>query len=97
MTQSPAHRPPHHHARTRSRGLRAAGRVHRRCRRRARNLAFDSYRKTGDDRSYVLLERYVSREAPAEHRSAPHFTQVLLGQIVPLLESHTVEEYDVPE
>jgi len=45
----------------------------------------------------VLLERYVSREAPAEHRSAPHFTQVLLGQIVPLLESHTVEEYDVPE
>ena len=61
------------------------------------NIAFDSYRKTGDDRSYVLLERYVSREALAEHRSVPHFTQVLLGQIVPLLESRTVEEYDVPE
>jgi quinol monooxygenase YgiN len=45
----------------------------------------------------VLLERYISPEALAEHRSAPHFTQVLLGQIVPLLESRTVEEYDVPE
>jgi quinol monooxygenase YgiN len=61
------------------------------------NLAFDSYRKTGDDRSYVLLERYVSREALAEHRSSPHFTQVLLGQIVPLLDSRTIEEYDVPD
>jgi hypothetical protein len=44
----------------------------------------------------VLLERYVSREALAEHHSAPHFTRMLLGQIVPLLESRTGEEYDVP-
>jgi quinol monooxygenase YgiN len=61
------------------------------------NLAFDAYRKVGDDRSYVLLERYASRAALAEHRSSPHFTQVLLGKIVPLLDSRTIEEYDVPD
>jgi quinol monooxygenase YgiN len=61
------------------------------------NLAFDAYRKIGDDRSYVLLERYASREALAEHRATPHFTQTLLGTIVPLLDSRTIEEYDVPE
>jgi quinol monooxygenase YgiN len=61
------------------------------------NLAFDAYRKIGDQRSYVLLERYASREALATHRETPHFTQVLLGRIVPLLDSRTIEEYDVPE
>jgi quinol monooxygenase YgiN len=60
------------------------------------NLAFDAYRKIGDQRSYVLLERYASREALATHRETPHFTQVLLGRIVPLLDSRTIEEYDVP-
>ena len=60
------------------------------------NLAFDSYRKTGDPSSYVLLERYASREALASHRQAPHFTGLLLTRIVPLLEGRTVEEYDVP-
>jgi quinol monooxygenase YgiN len=49
-----------------------------------------------DDRSYALLERYASRAALAAHRETPHFTQVLLGKIVPLLESRTVEEYDLP-
>jgi quinol monooxygenase YgiN len=61
------------------------------------NLAFDAYRKVGDERNYVLLERYPSREALAAHRETPHFTEVLLGQIVPLLDARTVEEYDVPE
>lgn len=61
------------------------------------NLAFTSYGKTGDRRSYVLLERYASREALNAHRHAPHFTGLLLTQIVPLLTSRTVEEYDVPD
>jgi quinol monooxygenase YgiN len=61
------------------------------------NIAFDAYRKMGDGSSYVLLECYASREALAEHRSTPHFTQVLLGKIVPLLDSRTIEEYDIPE
>jgi quinol monooxygenase YgiN len=61
------------------------------------NLAFDAYRKFDDGRSYVLLERYASRAALAAHRETAHFTQVLLGQIVPLLESRSVEEYDVAD
>lgn len=61
------------------------------------NLAFDAYGKMGDDRSYVLLERYASRAALAEHRASAHFTEVLLPRIVPLLESRTIEEYDVPD
>ncbi len=60
------------------------------------NLAVDSYGKTGDPRSYVLLERYASREALDAHRQASHFTGLLTAQIVPLLESRVVEEYDVP-
>jgi quinol monooxygenase YgiN len=63
----------------------------------AGNLAFDSYRKIGDLRSYVLLERYASREALDVHRRSRHFTDLLLGQIVPLLEDRSVEEYDVPD
>jgi quinol monooxygenase YgiN len=61
------------------------------------NLAFDSYGKTGDRRSYVLLERYASREALDAHRQTPHFTGTLLAQIVPLLETRAIEECDVPD
>ena len=46
--------------------------------------------------SYVLLERYASREALAAHRATPHFQEILLSQIVPLLAHRTIEEYDVP-
>ena len=67
------------------------------CRAEPGNLAFDAYRKMDDDRSYVLLERYVSRSALADHRASAHFTQVLLPRIVPLLETRTIEEYDAPD
>jgi quinol monooxygenase YgiN len=60
------------------------------------NLAFDAFRKIGDERRYVLLERYASRQALVAHRKTSHFTEVLLGQIVPLLDDRTIEEYDVP-
>jgi quinol monooxygenase YgiN len=45
----------------------------------------------------VLLERYESRETLDAHRQAPHFTGTLVTQIVPLLETRTIEEYDVPD
>jgi quinol monooxygenase YgiN len=61
------------------------------------NLAFDAYRKIGDGRNYVLLERYASREALAAHRETPHFVEVLVGQIVPLLDARTIEEYDLAD
>jgi quinol monooxygenase YgiN len=61
------------------------------------NLAFAAYRQFDDPRSYVLLERYTSREAFAEHRETKHFKDLLLGQIVPRLDSRTIETYDVTD
>jgi quinol monooxygenase YgiN len=59
------------------------------------NLAFDVYRSVEDELSYVLLERYASREALAAHRDTPHFRTYLLDRIAPRLSCRTIEEYDV--
>jgi quinol monooxygenase YgiN len=61
------------------------------------NLAFDAFRSIEDPLSYVLLERYTSREAFAEHRETPHFKDIMLGQILPLLANRTIEQYDVSD
>jgi quinol monooxygenase YgiN len=45
----------------------------------------------------VLLERYVSREAFAEHRETEHFKRLVLDGIVPLLDDRAVELFDVAE
>jgi quinol monooxygenase YgiN len=58
------------------------------------NLAFDAYRNVDEPRSYVLLERYASREAFADHRATDHFKDIVLDRLVPLLESRTVEALD---
>jgi quinol monooxygenase YgiN len=60
-------------------------------------LAFEVYRRLGDERSYVLLERYVSREALAAHRATEHFKDLVLGEIVPRLENRVLESFDVPD
>jgi quinol monooxygenase YgiN len=60
-------------------------------------LAFEIYRGTEDPRRVILLERYTSRDALAAHRETPHFSELALGRIVPLLESREVELYDVTE
>jgi quinol monooxygenase YgiN len=60
------------------------------------NLAFEMFRSVDDDRGYVLLERYASREALAAHRKTPHFRHYLIGEIAPRLEQRVIEEYDVP-
>ena len=59
------------------------------------NVSFVAYRALGDDRDVVLLERYASREAFAAHRETPHFAELVLGKIIPRLESRVVEMYDV--
>src|ERR1700759_1041192 len=61
------------------------------------NLAFEAYLNLNDPRSYVLLERYTSRAAFAEHREPSHFKELMLRQILPKLESRVVEQYDVAE
>ncbi len=59
------------------------------------NLAFEVYLNIDNPRSYVLLERYTSRAAFAEHRESSHFKELMLGQILPNLESRVVEQFDV--
>jgi quinol monooxygenase YgiN len=59
------------------------------------NLAFDAYSALGDSSNYVLLERYTSREAFAEHRETVHFKEIMLGKILPLLANRVIEQYDV--
>jgi quinol monooxygenase YgiN len=61
------------------------------------NLAYEFYRQVGDDRSVVLLERYASPAALAAHRETAHFNDLVLGRIVPLLDSRVAEIYDVPD
>jgi quinol monooxygenase YgiN len=58
------------------------------------NLAFTAYREVGEDRNVVLLERYASSEALAAHRETAHFKDLVLGQIVPRLDSRVVEIYE---
>jgi quinol monooxygenase YgiN len=61
------------------------------------NVSFVAYRQLDDPRTYVLLERYASREAFAAHRETPHFKELVLDQIVPRLDSRVIEQYDVPD
>jgi quinol monooxygenase YgiN len=61
------------------------------------NVAFDAYFSTENPRSYVLLERYASRQAFADHRETDHFKDLVLNQIVPRLESRTIEQFDAVE
>ena len=61
------------------------------------NLAFDAYPALDDPSNYVLLERYTSRAAFADHRETPHFKQIMLDQILPLLANRVIEQYDVVE
>ena len=60
------------------------------------NLAFDAFRSLRHPESYVLLERYASRDALAAHRASPHFQQIVIEQLVPLLADRTIDEFDVP-
>jgi quinol monooxygenase YgiN len=59
------------------------------------NLSFVAYRRLDDDRSYVLLERYASAEALDAHRETAHFKDLVLGRIVPRLESRVLETFEV--
>jgi quinol monooxygenase YgiN len=61
------------------------------------NLAFDAFPALDDRSNYVLLERYTSRAAFAEHRETPHFKEIMLAKILPLLADRVIEQYDVEE
>jgi quinol monooxygenase YgiN/predicted GNAT family acetyltransferase len=61
------------------------------------NLSFATYRQLDDEREIVLLERYASLNAFTAHRATEHYKDLVLGQIVPRLDSRVVETYVVDE
>ena len=61
------------------------------------NVSFVAYRQLDDEREIVLLERYASREAFEEHRASPHFKEIVLERIVPLLSNRTIEMFDAED
>ena len=63
----------------------------------AGNVSFEAFAGLDDPRRIVLLERYRDAAALAAHRERPHFADLVLGRIVPLLESRVLETYDVPD
>jgi quinol monooxygenase YgiN len=61
------------------------------------NISFEAYRALEGSLEVILLERYESREAFAAHRDTPHFKELVVDQIIPLLDSRGIETYDVPD
>lgn len=52
---------------------------------------FVALRSTEDPDSFVLYERYASREAFEAHQASPHFEGIAVAQIRPLLADRTFE------
>ena len=58
-------------------------------------LQFDACRSLDDPAEFVLYEKYVDEQAFETHRTSAHFTNYILGQVVPMLEDrqfHRCEE-----
>lgn len=58
-------------------------------------LSFNSYLKVADEHEVVLIEKFATAEDLKAHHETPHFTSIVLEQIVPLLSERTVESYEV--
>lgn len=56
----------------------------------AGNLFYTLHQSTSDVNTIVLFEGYTSEDAITTHRNSPHFQDIVLGQIVPLLEKRDI-------
>ncbi|WP_342644915.1 putative quinol monooxygenase [Mucilaginibacter sp. CSA2-8R] len=54
------------------------------------NLFYQVHQGTADPDTIVLFEGYIDESALAEHRESSHFQSIVVGQIVPLLDSREV-------
>ncbi|MER8084634.1 putative quinol monooxygenase [Streptomyces sp. NPDC058316] len=54
------------------------------------NLAYRVHQGTEDPRAIVLYEEYASEADFTTHCATPHFHEIVLGKVVPLLESRDV-------
>lgn len=54
------------------------------------NLLYKVHQSNTDADTIMLYEGYTSQQAVDAHRNAPYFQSVVIGQIIPLLESREV-------
>ncbi|MEV6166520.1 putative quinol monooxygenase [Streptomyces sp. NPDC052052] len=54
------------------------------------NLMYRVHRGVEDPRTIMLYEEYVSEADFTAHCATPHFQEIVLGKVVPLLESREV-------
>ncbi|MFE3947168.1 putative quinol monooxygenase [Streptomyces sp. NPDC059118] len=54
------------------------------------NLAYRVHQGTEDPQAVVLYEEYASEADFTAHCATPHFQEIVLGKVVPLLESRDV-------
>ncbi|MCX4723155.1 putative quinol monooxygenase [Streptomyces sp. NBC_01306] len=54
------------------------------------NLSYRVHQGTEDPRAIVLYEEYATEADFTAHCATPHFQEIVLGRVVPLLESRDV-------
>ncbi|MEH6682615.1 MAG: putative quinol monooxygenase [Sediminicola sp.] len=54
------------------------------------NLFYNIHQSNLDSNTLLLFEGYTGEAAVTEHRNSPHFQELLLGQIVPLLDHREI-------
>ena len=56
------------------------------------NKRYDVYQKIDDPHFILIDEEYLSEAAVQEHRSSPHFKNIVEAKIAPLLASRSSEK-----
>lgn len=59
------------------------------------NVAYDFYAPGSESGEILIVERYVSAEAFAVHRSSEHFRALGKETIIPLLDDRRIEEFEI--
>lgn len=54
------------------------------------NLKYEVYQGNENPNTLMLFEEYIEQDALNFHRNSPHFQEVVVGKIVPLLENREV-------
>ncbi|MEU2726277.1 putative quinol monooxygenase [Streptomyces griseoviridis] len=54
------------------------------------NLAYEVHAVADEPGGFLLYERYADREGFAAHKASPHFEEVIVGRVWPLLTERSV-------
>ncbi|QES89998.1 putative quinol monooxygenase [Rhizosphaericola mali] len=54
------------------------------------NLKYEIFQEKENDHTILLFEQYINQEAADFHRKTPHFQEVVVQKILPLLEKREV-------